>query len=99
MLFLSSKDIIPLTAYLQASALGLRSARKIEAVEVHDLVPDGNEVPDELVLGVRAGVNLSGRAELGVRANDKIAASGSPLLVGLAVDTLEGLAALVGWAP
>lgn len=99
MLFLSSKDIVLLAAYLQASALGLRSARKVEAVKVHDLVPDSNKVPDELVLGVRAGVDLGGRAELRVRADDKIGASGSPLLVGLAVDTLEGLAALVGRAP
>ena len=99
MLFLSSKDIIPLAAYLQASALGLRGARKVEAVKVHDLVPDSNKVPDELVLGVRAGVDLGGRAELRVRADDKIGASGGPLLVGLAVDTLEGLAALVGRAP
>lgn len=89
----------PYSAYLQASALGLRSARKVEAVQVHDLVPDSNEVLDELVVGVRAGVDLSSRAELSVRADDKIGASGGPLLVGLAVDALEVLAALVGRAP
>jgi len=48
---------------------------------------------------VRAGVDLGGRAELSVRADDEIGASGGPLLVGLAVDALEGLAALVGRAP
>jgi hypothetical protein len=79
--------------------LRLRSAGQIEAVKVHDLIPHSNEVLDELLLSVRAGVDLSSRAELRVRANDKIGASGGPLLVGLAVDTLESLAALVGRAP
>lgn len=87
------------SANLQTSALRLRSAGKVEAVKVHDLVPDSDEVPDELLLRVGATVDLRSRAQLRVRAKNKVATSSGPLLVGLAVDTLEDLGALVGRAP
>src|SRR5690348_10260885 len=44
---------------------------QVEAIEVHDLVPRGGEVADELLLRVVARVDLSERAELGVGAEDQ----------------------------
>ena len=44
--------------------LGLELALQIEAIEVHDLVPGGYEVSDELLLGVTAGIGFRDGAEL-----------------------------------
>src|SRR5690606_34844069 len=42
-----------------------RLALQVEAIQVHDLVPGGHEVVDELALGVLAGVDLGDRPKLG----------------------------------
>lgn len=84
---------------LQSSALRLGRAGQVETVEVHDLVPDSNEVLDKLILGIRAAVDLSSRAQLGVRAENEVGAGGGPLLVGLAVNALENFTVLVGSTP
>src|SRR5688572_15706347 len=45
---------------------------KVEAIEIHDLVPRGHEVAHELLPGVVARVDLRECAELGVRTEDQI---------------------------
>src|SRR5689334_6567368 len=66
-------------------------AVEVEAVEVHDLVPGGDEVAHELLLRVVAGVDLGQGAELGVRAEDQVdPARAPPELAGGAVAALEG---------
>ena len=63
---------------------------EVEAIEVHHLVPGRDEVLDELLLRVRAAVDLRQGAELGVRAEDEIDARAGPLdLAGLAIAPLE----------
>ena len=47
-------------------AAGAPPLRKVEAVEIHDLVPRRDEVLHELLLRVVAGVDLGDGAELGV---------------------------------
>ena len=49
------------------------------AVEVHDLVPRGDEVVHELLARVVAGVDLRERAQLGVRAEHEVDAGAGPL--------------------
>lgn len=51
---------------------------EVEAVEVHDFVPGGDEVVEEFVFAVGAGVNLGEGAEDGVRAKDEIDAGAGP---------------------
>src|SRR6478672_13438184 len=45
---------------------------EVEAVELHDLHPGRDEVVDELLVGVLAGVDLRERAQLGVGAEDQV---------------------------
>ena len=52
---------------------------EVEPVEVHDLVPRGDEVVHELLLRVVARVDLGERAQLGVRAEDEVDAAAGPL--------------------
>jgi hypothetical protein len=59
----------------------LRAARRsgaIEAIEIHHLVPGGDEDVHELVLRVIARIDLRERAELRVRPEDEIDAAGGP---------------------
>ena len=59
---------------------------EVEAVEVHDLRPGGDEVVDELRLAVGAGVDFREGTELRVGAEDEVHRGGGPLyLAGLAV--------------
>jgi len=46
--------------------------RHVEAIQIHHLVPGRYEVTHELVLHVRAGIDLGYGPELGVRAEDQI---------------------------
>jgi hypothetical protein len=50
-----------------------------EAIEVHHLRPGRHEVANELLLPVRACVDLRKRTELGVRTEDQIDTRGRPL--------------------
>ncbi|KAJ0159871.1 hypothetical protein CTA2_8973 [Colletotrichum tanaceti] len=73
---------------------------QVEAVEVHDLGPGGDEVADELFVGVGAGVDLGDGAQLRVGAEDEVGAGGGPLLgLGLAVEALPELAVVRGLGP
>ena len=57
---------------------GARRSGAVEAVEVHDLVPRGDEVVHELLAGVVARVDLGERAQLGVRAEHEVDRGGGP---------------------
>ena len=50
----------------------------IESIEIHDLVPRGNKVPRELLLRVRASVDLREGSKLRVRSEDEVDAAGGP---------------------
>jgi hypothetical protein len=45
---------------------------RVEAIEVHELVPRRHEVTHELALRVITGVDLRDASELGVRAEDEV---------------------------
>src|SRR5690606_35264467 len=63
---------------------------EVEPVEVHHLVPRRDEVTDELLLRVVAGVHLGERTQLRVRAEDQVDPARGPLhLAGGGVPTLE----------
>src|ERR1019366_883436 len=65
---------------------------EVESIEIHDLVPRGDEVPHELVLCVVGGVDLRERTELGVRTEEQIDAGAGPLArVRAATAAIEGL--------
>ena len=67
---------------------------QVETVEVHDLVPRGDEVGYELCAGIRAGVDFGESAKLRVGAKDEVGTCGRPLWrAALAVDAREGIAA------
>src|SRR5829696_1554017 len=51
---------------------------EVEAIEVHDLVPGGHEVPHELLLPVVRCVDLRDASELGVRTEDEVDGGGGP---------------------
>ncbi len=51
----------------------------VEAVEVHDLGPGGDEVSDEFVAGIGTGVDFGDGAQLGVGAEDEVDVGGCPL--------------------
>src|SRR5499427_5730799 len=73
---------------------------QVEAVEVHDLVPRGNEVAHELLLRVVARVDLRDRPELGVGAEDQVEPAAGPLqLARPAITALEGVLGLRGRPP
>src|SRR5688572_2364361 len=62
---------------------------QIEAIEVHHLVPRGDEVAHELLLCVLACVDLRERAELGMRTEDEVGGRcGPPHLTCGAITTL-----------
>src|SRR3954468_644395 len=62
---------------------------EVEAVEVHDLVPRGDEVLDEPLLRVVAGVDLGDGPELGVGTEDEIGGRRRPTeLTRRAIDAL-----------
>ena len=50
----------------QARSTKRQTLRKVEAIQVHHLVPGRNEIVDELLLPIRTAVNFSQGAELGV---------------------------------
>src|SRR5579872_795723 len=52
---------------------------EIEAVQVHDLAPGGDEVTHERLLRVLTPVRLRDGTELGVRAEDEVDRGGGPL--------------------
>ena len=52
---------------------------EIKPIQVHHLVPGGDEVLQELMLGIGAGVDLGQGAQLGIGAEDQIDAGGGPL--------------------
>ena len=67
---------------------------QIEAISIHNLMPRGHEVLGELLLGVRASIDLRKSAQLRLRAEDEIGARGGPLLgAGLEVGAFKGLLA------
>src|SRR5579875_2331271 len=55
------------------------SSRQVEPVEVHHLDPRPDEVADELLPGVVAGVDLRDRPQLGVVAEDQVHPAAGPL--------------------
>jgi len=61
------------------STLVSNRSAKVEAVEVHDLVPGGHEVVHEILIGVVARIDLGERPELGVGAEDQVDAGAGPL--------------------
>src|SRR5690348_7845168 len=52
---------------------------EIESIEVHDLVPRGDEVAHELLLRVSRRIHLRDCAELRVRTEDQVDGRGRPL--------------------
>src|SRR5262249_36231714 len=73
---------------------------QVEPVEVHDLVPRGNEVADELLRRVVARVDLGDRTELGVGAEDQVEPGAGPLqLARPTITALEGVPGLGGRLP
>ncbi|MCH8959583.1 MAG: hypothetical protein IH835_09065, partial [Proteobacteria bacterium] len=77
----------------------LRSG-KVEAIEIHDLIPHSNEVTNELLLGVVTPVDLSDRPELRVRTEDEVDAAAGPLeLARPAIATLEYVLGVRGRLP
>ncbi len=77
----------------------LRSG-KVEAIEIHDLVPRSDEVTHELLFGVVTRVDLSDRPELRVRPEDEIDAAAGPLeLARPAIATLECVLGVRGRLP
>ena len=65
---------------------------KLKPVEVHDLVPCGDEVMHELLLCVFASIDFRNGPEPGVGAEDEVDAGGGPPgLAGLAVAAFEGV--------
>src|SRR3954464_7089873 len=66
-----------------------RRSGEVEAIEVHDLVPCGDEVTHEHLLRVVACVCLREGSELGVRTEDQVDRGGGPLdLARAAIATL-----------
>ena len=64
-----------MAAYTGKSAGGkirLVKSRKVEAIEVHHLVPCRHEVMHERLLRIAAGIDFRERTELGVRAEHEI---------------------------
>jgi hypothetical protein len=51
---------------------------KIEAIQVHDLVPGGDEVMHKLLLRVVAGINFGDGAELGIGTEDQVDGGAGP---------------------
>src|SRR4029079_5512303 len=59
-----------------------RAARlEVEAVGVHDLGPDLDEVADELLLAPAFGIDLGDRAKLAVRTEDEVGSGRAPLVM------------------
>src|ERR1017187_299025 len=54
-------------------------SRKVEAIEVHHLVPGRYKIMDKLLLRVRACIDFSQGTELGVRTEDEIDTGAGPL--------------------
>ena len=74
----------------------LRSG-EAETVKVHDFVPRRHKVVQELLLGVRAGVDFRQGPELGVRTEDEVDTGGGPLeLARCAIATFEYVIVLGG---
>src|SRR5688572_27540698 len=72
----------------------------IESIEIHDLVPRGNEVAHEFLPCVVARVDLRERPELGVRSEDEVdTARGSLELALRTTATLEGHRSFRRWLP
>src|SRR6266508_6130802 len=70
----------------------------VESVEVHDLVPGGDEVAHELLLRVVCCVDLGEGSELRVGAEDEVDGGGGPLEhARSAVATLGHVLGRVGW--
>src|SRR5579871_6156144 len=79
---------------------GRERSGQVEPVEVHDLVPYGNEVADELLPRVIARVDLCDRPQLGVGPEDQIETAPGPLqLARLPVPALERVLGLGGRLP
>src|SRR6516165_1372405 len=71
---------------------------KVEAIEVHHLVPGSHEVFRKLLLRVRARIDFREGAQLRVRTEDQVGTRAGPLdRVRLAVAALED--AFSGWLP
>ena len=64
--FWKSELDITLCICVRTSRRSSRGPRQVEAVEVHDLMPGGDEVVDELLAGIGAGVDFGQGAEHGV---------------------------------
>ena len=73
-----------LTAGRSRGRPGPPASVQVEPVQVHDLDPGGDEVADELLARVVAGVDLGERAQLGVRAEDEVGAAAGPLQLAVA---------------
>ena len=58
----------------------LLSSGKVEAIEVHDLVPAGYEVFDEFLLRVFVSVDLGDGSKLRVRTEDEVDDGGVHLM-------------------
>src|SRR4051794_13054332 len=83
-----------------ASAGRPDGSAQVEPVEAHDLVPDADEVADELLPRIVRGVDLGQRPELGVRAEDQVGRGGGPPdLARLAVAPFVHVLGTVGRRP
>ncbi len=73
---------------------------EVEAIEVHDFVPSGDEVFDEFSRGIVAGIDFGNGPELGVGAENQVGATGSPFDGARgAVFSFEEVIALFGFFP
>src|SRR5581483_921950 len=75
----------------------------IESIVVHDLRPSCNEILRKLLFRVGAGIDFSEGAQLRVRSEDEVDASGGPFeLVGLPVPSFINRPRAIGacrWLP
>ena len=72
----------------------LRSVSKVEAIEIHHLVPGRHEVIDKLLLRVVTGIDFRDGSKLRVRTKHEIDSSASPFdLTRLAVPSFEDVLA------
>src|SRR5439155_23568337 len=73
---------------------------KVEAIEIHHLVPRSHKVTHELLLRVVLCVNLGEGSELGVRAEDEVDGGAGPLhRAGGAIATLVHVRSRGRWLP
>src|SRR5690242_13317005 len=76
------------------------SGRELEAVEIHHLVPGGHEVFYELLLRIRAGINLRQRPQLRMRTEDQVGACARPFeFVRLPVSSFVDSLGVRAWLP